>query len=201
MRISQGRLKLLNSEVVRVEKADGRSFDDVEAGVHKDKLFFNDPELPLEVGDVVKRKLPSGIVEEFEIVDPNFRQGLHSIPAHYQSVVRRRQSLPPHHVNTQQVTNTYYLHGDNSRVNIQSEDRSINLTSTPETVFTDMKAVVEAKVPVEAQSMIVAAIDEMELVAPGSSFRDKYLAFVSIAADHLGVLSPFLPLLTGMLRG
>ncbi len=73
MRGPDGKFVIHNASKVTVIKADGRGFENVDAGVGSNTAIFNDPTLPLEVGDIVERSLPNGITEQFEITDPRFR--------------------------------------------------------------------------------------------------------------------------------
>ena len=42
-------------------------------------------------------------------------------------------------------------------------------------------------------SRLLSAVDEMKRQSGGAGFATAYRNFMSIAADHLGVLTPFLP--------
>lgn len=184
---------------VTLLKADGRQFQEVDASLHTGQIFFNDPELPLEVGDIVQHQRPGGIVDEFVIVDPNFMTGLGGrIPAHFQSKVTRRDKPLASHDDARTIT--YHLHGANSRVNIQSSDNSLNLTLTADTLFSVLKTFVQKEIEEPDRSAILATVVEMENADKGTAFREKYLQFVSVAADHLGVLSAFLPMLANLLN-
>lgn len=128
------RVRLLSPSKVVLVKAGGRVFEDVDAQVSSNVILFNDPALPLEVGDIVQRKLPSGLIEEFEITEPTFCEGLHSIPAHYQAKYRPVMRVPKDESRERVVT--YNLSGNNARVNIHSTDNSINVNAT-EVMATD----------------------------------------------------------------
>lgn len=189
----------MNPSKVRVVKADGQRFDDISAGVHSDIIFFNDPSLPLEVGDVVERDLPNGLSEQFEIIDPDFHPDNAHCPAHFQAKAQRRPQIPKRR--SEVVNVTYNLHGANSRVNIHSEDNSLNISASKETVFDDMRQFIRERVDASEQTRVLALVDQMdEASAFPARFRETYLQFVSVAADHLGLLSPFLPLLSEYLK-
>jgi hypothetical protein len=85
---------LLQDKITLVKK-DGKRFESIRASVQRDKIFTNDPAIPIEDGDVFERTLPSGIVEYYTILDAGFRQGTGGIRPHYQSVVRKQTKTDP----------------------------------------------------------------------------------------------------------
>ena len=80
--------KFLNDRVTLVKK-DGQQFENLSASVQPGLIFTDNPKIPIEDGDQFERQLPSGIVEVFTVVESGFQQGLVTIPAHYQSKVRK----------------------------------------------------------------------------------------------------------------
>lgn len=74
---------------VTLVKQDGRRFEDLRASVQSDKVFTNDPQLPIEEGDTFERALPNGLLESYTVIDRGFMQGMGSIPSHYQSKVQK----------------------------------------------------------------------------------------------------------------
>lgn len=63
------------SEPVTLIKNDGRRFD-LQAIVSKDKIFTDNPQIPIEDGDEFERKLPSGVVERYTVLDAGFQRGM-----------------------------------------------------------------------------------------------------------------------------
>jgi len=80
--------KFLN-DIVTLIKKDGTTYDDIRADVQADMILITDPLLDIESGDKIKRPLPSGVEETFEVTDPVFRQKFTAIPAHYEIKYRR----------------------------------------------------------------------------------------------------------------
>ena len=85
---------------VTLVKKNGQRFADLRASVQKGKIFTNDPNIPIEEGDEFVRQLPSGVTETFTVTDAGFMQGIHGIPSHYQTTVRKnsaptRPDVPP----------------------------------------------------------------------------------------------------------
>lgn len=189
---------LMNDRVTLVKK-DGSRFEDLRAAVQAKLILTDDGKLPIEDGDIFERKLPSGIVESFEILDAGFFQSMPGMPAHYQSKVRKvtsqtRSSPPP-----QQIV--YNLIGPNSRVNMQSTDSSTNVVSVDSTVlFDNLRSAIASSIPDPSlNASLVRYVGEMEKTAGTPGFAQRYKDFISLAADHLSVFAPFLPALSQLL--
>ena len=100
-----------------------------------------------------------------------------------------------------QSTNiTYNLSGTGARVNVNSTDSSVNVISTEVSkVFSQVReAVGQISDPI-ARVEIGRAVDEMEQAHGSSNFLHKYQAFITSAANHMSVLAPIIPAITGLL--
>jgi len=96
---------------------------------------------------------------------------------------------------------TYNLHGTHARVNIQSQDSSINIShQTTENLFADMRQVIQTQIQsAEERNLILDRLNELEAAKGTTSFVQKYQAFIASAANHVTLIAPFIPLLTQML--
>ena len=100
-----------------------------------------------------------------------------------------------------QPTNiTYNVSGTGARVNINSTDSSVNIVSTEVSeVFTQIREAV-ALIPDSSQrGEVERAVNEMEQAHGTSSFLQKYQAFITSAANHMTILAPVIPAVTGLL--
>jgi len=112
---------------------------------------------------------------------------------------RRRLSLKKN--NGAQNVTIYHVEGDNNRWNINSHDESVNIVVSKEQVFSDLRKKVQAEVASGPQQIaLIDSINDLEGAAKDSSFKEKYLKFMSAASDHMTVVGPFIPALTEMLR-
>jgi hypothetical protein len=95
----------------------------------------------------------------------------------------------------------YNLHGTHARVNIHSQDQSINVShQTTENVFADMRQLIQNQISSDTErDYILERLNELEASKGTSSFIEKYQAFIGAAADHMTLIAPFIPLLTQML--
>ncbi len=100
----------------------------IEKGILDSKLAtIPNKNAVIHVGDEIRRKLPNGTEETFEVVDPVYYEGLGgAIPPHYQVKIRRKGAFP----SGTGGPSTFNVSGQNSRVNIGSVDRSTNLAAS-----------------------------------------------------------------------
>jgi len=99
------------------------------------------------------------------------------------------------------TVNIYNLHGSHSRVNIQSEDRSVNVSSiTEQEVFSGIREAVTQKVSEgDERKTILEKLDALERSVHSHDFLSKYKDFINTVASHLTIVAPFLPALSQML--
>ncbi|MDO8768492.1 MAG: hypothetical protein Q7K57_07300 [Burkholderiaceae bacterium] len=112
--------------------------------------------------------------------------------SHLQSMTKQSPVQPPNI--------TYNLSGTGARVNINSTDSSVNVISTEVSkVFAQVREAVGLIPDPTARSEIGRAVDEMEQAHGSSNFLQKYQAFITSAANHMTVLAPIIPAVTGLL--
>jgi hypothetical protein len=186
---------------VTLVKKDGQRFENIPSTVTPAKIIIDNAAVPIEEGDFFERALPNGLTERYLVLDRGFYKGLHSIPDHYQVSVRKETAISSQKQSSGPVI--YNVTGPNARVNINSTDMSGNVVNvTSETLFVQLRQAVEGAVAnPDRRSTILKTVDEMEQAAGSRTFGEKYRAFISSAADHITVLSPFIPALTQMLGG
>jgi hypothetical protein len=110
------------NDSVTIERVDGTRHENIMALVSAKSVLIPDETVPIDVGDVILRKLPSGIVERMTVIDPGFHAKFHGIKAHYQVKYRREGTQA-----SGQAGYVVHVSGVNSRVNIGSVDASNNL--------------------------------------------------------------------------
>lgn len=80
-------------------------------------------DFPVSIGYFVERKLPTGVIEKYKVLEPNYYGDFHGIKAHYQMKVINVNAIPdPRLVST---INTINASG-NARVYQHSIDNSVN---------------------------------------------------------------------------
>lgn len=184
-------------DTVSLVKRDGRRIDNIKASVQTKKIYIDDGSLPIEEGDTITRTLPNGLEEEYRVIDRGYFGGMGGIKAHYQIEVRKTSRI-----NTERpATVIYNLNGANPRVNNNSVDASMNVVSTsPDHLFDELRKAIESGVEDSfKKSELLSRVSDLESTRGMPTFLERYKAFVALAADHWGLMQPFVPALTQML--
>ena len=186
------------TDKVTLLRRDGTVYENVEAGVQSKMILITDVSLPVERGDKIKRSLPSGVEEIFVITDPGFQQAVMSIPAHYQARYEPEGKARPTVVHGNV---TYNVSGPHARVNVNSLDKSINISDTPvQTILDQVRDVLRDQVAdAEERARLLAKADELEQVHGTERFAETYKEFMQMAANHMTAIAPLVPALTELL--
>src|SRR5271157_1206783 len=100
------------------------------------------------------------------------------------------------------VTQTFHLHGPNSRVNMNSTDNSLNVASVSnDKTFVQMREAAQTIGDELEREKILSHIAELESAKGSKGFLSAYQTFMGVIADHMTVFAPFLPVLAQMLSG
>lgn len=181
------------AEQVTIVAPDGGERCRVKAYFAGDTVFVDDPTVDVEPGDELRRRLPNGKDDAYRVVDSTY-VNTDLVAPHHQIKIARKGTFPA-------GTGGYYVtvSGANARVNIGSTDNSTNVVGDAD-VFNAMRQAITAGVPDPLRrAEIVTAIDAAEGARGTGAFVKAYRDVMGIAADHLGLLLPFLPALTEML--
>ena len=147
---------------------------------------------------IISRNLPNGLVERYLVLDRGFFDTFHGIGAHYQVKVRKESSIQ----NTQNPPIVYNLHGSNPKVNINSQDSSINITHiTNENGFEQLKKAIEENIAeLKTREVYLKNLEDLQESVGSNSFLEKYQRFISTTADHISIIAPFIPFLTQLIK-
>ena len=186
------------TDKVTLLKRDGSVHENVAAGVQSEMILIADVSLPVERGDKIKRRLPSGVDEIFVISDPGFQAAFGTIAAHYQIRYEREGTArpnvaPPHTV-------TYNVSGPHSRVNVNSLDQSINIAAVVETTLNQVRTLLQDQVSdANERERLLEIVDELRQAHGTKRFAEVYKEFMRMAANHMTVLAPLVPELAALL--
>lgn len=183
------------TEKVSIIKRDMRVIENVEALVDRKKIFVDDSSLNIEEGDIIERVLPSGVKEQFRVIDRGFYKGAHGIPDHYQIQVERVSDYIK--FSQGQVINEYHI--DNAeKVNIHSTDNSttVNINANDISLMETLKKLANG---LENEQEIVKSVEDMKMNIGKKSFAEKYNAFIQSVANHMTIFAPFIPALSALL--
>ena len=195
-------LKQLPTSKVDIHKQNGQMFLDITAHVQPELIIIEETSVPIEEGDIVSRKLNNGLIERYIILEASFYEKMHGISEHYQLKVEKTTKLPVKTEKQTVINNNYSAEGNNARINIESKDSSTNITNTQHPiVFSDLRSAIKAEVNSEIEKReLLNKITEMESsVGEKDTFLEKYQEFMSLSANHMTVLAPFIPALSGFL--
>jgi hypothetical protein len=187
--------RTLPSSTCEIISKDGNLIATTKAAILPQNIIVFDTSIPIGVGDEVRRRLPSGQDEAFEVTDPTFFEKFHDTKAHYQLKYRRKGTFP------QGAGGNYTVHvtGNNSRVNIASRDQSTNVVVEGD-VFGNLIEALRRGVQDNHQlDKLLAAVEEMKGQKEKPGFAAAYKNFISLCADHIGIVAPFLPALTAFI--
>jgi len=100
------------------------------------------------------------------------------------------------------ATTIYNVLGDNARWNVNSPDNSVNIvTKSSDEFFADLRERIASGVPQgEEQKMILQKLDALKEANGKPSFAQTYTDFIAAAANHIVLLTPFIPALTEMVH-
>ena len=79
-------------EKARLIKQDSSVIDGVEALFDSGMIFVDDASICIEDGDTFERTLPSGVKEQYLVIDSGFFKGSHGFSDHYQVKVEKQTS-------------------------------------------------------------------------------------------------------------
>jgi hypothetical protein len=99
-------------------------------------------------------------------------------------------------------TTIYNVQGDNARWNVNSTDNSVNVvTKSNHEFFTTLRERIESGVPEgDERKLILQKLVALQESYAQPTFAQRYTDFIAAAANHVALLTPFIPALTEMLH-
>jgi hypothetical protein len=182
---------------VQIQLSDGTQHRDIRAQfTNKGTILLPVENLPIREGDLIRRQLPNGIIDEFEIDHVDYQQGHGDHPPITTLTVRKRGSRLQKHP----VQNIYNVSGVNPRVNVNSADNSINVATVDNSiVFRDLRSALTGLQDEDLRARLGVLIDKLERTQGTIPFTGTYKEFLSVAANCMTIIAPFLPALSQML--
>jgi hypothetical protein len=190
-------LSSLSKDIITLVKPNGEVFDDIKANVQPRVIFIHDEKLPLEENDKIYRKLPSGLVETYIVTDRGYFSGIGGIRGHYQAKVRKEGSINEEKYKS--IINVYNASGPNSKININSTDNSKNYYNDTDLLFDELKLALAGIVEEEIKEKSLQILEKLNSSKRTSSYLTNYQDFISILANHMTVIAPFIPALTQLI--
>jgi hypothetical protein len=115
------------------------------------------------------------------------------------TVHTERKRLKPKEAN---AMNIIYQVSGYGRVNVNSTDNSTNVvTISQDQIFAKLRHEITTQVPSgDEQRNILDRLSALEKAQNSPTFAERYTDLISVAANHMTLLAPFLPALTEMMR-
>ncbi len=172
----------LLTDRVSLIKQDGSVAEGIKANVQKNKIFIQGTEHLIEPRDLIQRKMSNGGEETYEVIDPEFHEQFHGIPAGYQMDVRKL-GIPEAKSAIQTIT--YNVTGHNARINQNSVDQSVNIVNVAPDVVENLEALRL----------------EIERLLPEGEERNSASEVIDAIEDQFGSGSPKKSVIGALLRG
>lgn len=107
----------------------------------------------------------------------------------------KTQPMAPVH-----ITYNNNISGTNSRVNINSQDSSVNIVNEGNVeIFNQLRETASKIEDQIKRESIISTINELEEANGSEIFSSKYKEFMSVIADHITIFAPLLPTLAMLL--
>lgn len=156
----------------------------------------------IRVGDWIKGKTSKDLLYIENIKSQVFQGKVLQIKGYY---LTQHQYLQKENEFAQkQGTNIVYnLNGANTRVNNHSNDYSTNIINASSSdLFEELRKVLKTNVHDTSEVVILTEIvNEMENSQNSNKFNQAYTKFITGAANHMTLISPFIPALSQMITG
>ncbi len=155
-------------------------------------------EVDIQVGDWVKGKLTNNVFNIHDITVHTLRGQIFQKKCYYLTKVEFEEKEVLRQSNQSIV---YNLIGANTRVNNHSTDQSINVVNTSNhDLFDEIKKILNDNVANKDElHELRLLVNDMESNQNTSAFNQSYTKFITNAANHMTILSPFIPALTQMI--
>ncbi|MCE5322425.1 hypothetical protein LLG46_03800 [bacterium] len=189
------------NDTISIVKPNGRRIDSITAFVDSNMVFMEESDLagfPFEERDRIIRRLPNGCEEVYLVMDRGYNSSFAGEAAHYQAKVRKESAVSfgrPSAV-------TYNLNGAASRVNVNSIDSSVNVVNAAnDDSFQQLRALIEQNISEpRKRAELLDHVNQLKNTSGGADYKSRYTAFIAAAADHMTLIAPFIPFLTGLLK-
>lgn len=186
----------LMRDTISIIKKNGQILNNIKASVQKNKIYINDGKLEIEENDIVIRILPSGIVEEYIILDIGFHKGFGSIPDNYQMTVKKKNIME-----IENNKNSFNFIADNgAQVYINSEDNSVNIELDNQlfsNLISELKSIDRDLISDELKADLIKDVKELESIKNNKAkFGMKFTEFIGKTGSIIQIISPYIELLS-----
>ncbi len=178
---------------------EARGFNETDGRSSKQVIFQFDEQLDIPVGSVLQVKGSRDYWKVTDTEDVILDDVFVSFDVRVEKINIVGEPTRP----APSLGTTFNLQGTHARVNIDSNDNSVNISNqNTENVFADMRQVIQTQIQNEQEkTKILSKLDELEKSVGKKEFTQKYKDFIGTVADHISLIVTFIPYLTKMLGG
>ncbi|KYL36689.1 MULTISPECIES: hypothetical protein [Pseudoalteromonas] len=155
---------MMNDQLL-LRKQSGKVVEGIKSAVTPNVIITERYDVPIESGDLLVRKLPSGLEETFKIIDPGFYQGMSGLSSGYK-ISYKKLGIPEAEAAIKNIT--YNFHGHNARVNNNSTDNSNNVVN----INNELSESVEA-LKAEINRLELSAEEKSEAIEVVSAIEEQ----------------------------
>lgn len=178
----------------------GNQVTKVKGLFRKEGLTITNVSIPIVEGEYVLRKLPNEINEKYIIINSKYNKGHGKICDFYKLKLQKEGLkeglLVKEKYEKNVITNNFY---NCEKVNIDSIDNTINvkLNNNEKEILKKIEQIIDN---IQNNKENRKLFEEMCNSIGKKSFVEKYQSFISSMADHITILSPFIPFLTSLIN-
>ena len=182
------------TEEIEIYDEYGKYIANVKGFFGKEYLTITDVSIPIVEGQYIIRKLPNGVNEKYEIINSKYNKGNENVCDFYKLTLKKSTIK---NKETKTIINNIY---NCEKVNVDSIDNSVNikLNNSEELILNEIKKILDSIQ--ENNKEKKELFDEMCKNIGKKTFLEKYQLFIASMADHITVLTPFIPFLTSLIN-
>lgn len=182
------------TEEIEIFDEYGKYIANVKGFFGKKYLTITDVSIPIVEGQYIIRKLPNGVNEKYEIINSKYNKGNENVCDFYKLTLKKSTIK---NKETKTIINNIY---NCEKVNVDSIDNSVNikLNNSEELILNEIKKILDSIQ--ENNKEKKELFDEMCKNIGKKTFLEKYQLFIASMADHITVLTPFIPFLTSLIN-
>ncbi len=182
------------TEEIEIFDEYGKYIANVKGFFGKEYLTITDVSIPIVEGQYIIRKLPNGVNEKYEIINSKYNKGNENVCDFYKLTLKKSTIK---NKETKTIINNIY---NCEKVNVDSIDNSVNikLNNSEELILNEIKKILDSIQ--ENNKEKKELFDEMCKNIGKKTFLEKYQLFIASMADHITVLTPFIPFLTSLIN-
>lgn len=183
-------MELLGAEKAILKKRDGREIE-ITASIQSQKIYVRDVTIPFEEGDVIIQTLPSGIKKQYKIIDTicYANSSLAHWELTFEKMINRQDRVARSIVNVQ--AEKIYLNSVDNSVDKQPDEETL-------AIFNDIRNTLQKGII--GDKVIIEALDELIASVGSEKYPSKYAEFIQSAANHITIITPFIPFLSDLLN-